>query len=946
MLTPVILTADKSVERAASYYEDGVDDYYQKEGESKVWQGVGAEMLGLTGDVGKAEFKGLLAGRLPDGEVFRSSIRNDSKTRIGIDFTFHAPKSVSMQALVSGDAGIIKAHDLAVTAAVAELEKRTQAREKINGKSYTQITGNLIVAKFRHETNREQEPHLHTHAVAINATRRADGAWRALVNDELIKNPKLYGTIYKTILAAELEKQGYKLRFEKDSFELAHISREQILGMSTRTQQINDALEAQGLTRESSTPEQRNYIAKATRKAKDKNVDGEMLRERWKNISNDLGVDFNSREWEYNDKASEKAAKHIVENLETLTKEQAAKRAVQFAINHYTERQTIVDREYIFNTALEHALGKTTNEEINNEIERLVKTGKLVTEAPIYQTQNSGEKKAHSKEEWVGIMVAAGKSPKEAKRQVNLAITHGRLVKLNERFTTQKAMDQERRILSAELNGRGKAEPIMLAENVGEYLETTTLRKDQKEAAHLVLTSTNKILGIQGKAGVGKSYMTKQVTDKIKESGYFVHVLAPYGTQKKALRNDGMDEARTVASFLHTLSREHQLNEKTVIVVDEAGVLPNRLLDRLTQISESTGARLVLIGDTEQTKAVEAGIPFAILQRNGMETALMNENQRQKDNPQLLKAVELAAAGKSAESLSYITQVNEIENPTKRFSAIANAYVSLPEKERNDTLVLTGTNESRVKLNNLIRKGLGMKSEVEVTALTRIDTTKATRRYSRYYQAYGTAIRPERDYLKSGLERGKVYIVTDHGQGNTLIVKDEDGQSFTINPAQHTQLSVYKLEKQAYGVGENLVITRNDAGMDIANGDKFTITAINGKHIYLTDGQKEIVFDTTQKLHLDYNYVKTVHSAQGLTATNVLANIEAKSRTVDKDWYYVAMSRAKMAVTVFTENRKKLPSAISKLSEKTAALDHGNKSAQKINERNKAKEAGKTPEKA
>ncbi|HHP2614665.1 TPA: relaxase domain-containing protein, partial [Enterobacter roggenkampii] len=67
MMTHTILTADKSVDRAASYYEDGVDDYYQKEGESKEWQGKGAEMLGLQGEVNKEDFKKLLSGHLPDG---------------------------------------------------------------------------------------------------------------------------------------------------------------------------------------------------------------------------------------------------------------------------------------------------------------------------------------------------------------------------------------------------------------------------------------------------------------------------------------------------------------------------------------------------------------------------------------------------------------------------------------------------------------------------------------------------------------------------------------------------------------------------------------------------------------------------------------------------------------------------------------------------------------
>ena len=214
MLNVTILTAEKSVDDVTRYFMDGIDDYYQKEGDSKTWQGDGAERLGLGSDVDEKTFRDLLKGKLPDGQQMARTQRNDSKNRIAIDFTFQAPKSVSIQALIGGDSQIIAAHDRAVAAAVKELEKRAKTRQKMNGKSYVQSTGNLIVAKFRHETNREKEPHLHTHAVALNATQRADGEWRALVNDELVKNPIYYDMVYKSAFAKELEDLGYNLRLD------------------------------------------------------------------------------------------------------------------------------------------------------------------------------------------------------------------------------------------------------------------------------------------------------------------------------------------------------------------------------------------------------------------------------------------------------------------------------------------------------------------------------------------------------------------------------------------------------------------------------------------------------------------------------------------------------------------------------------------------------------
>src|SRR6266568_2892886 len=119
MLTHKILTR-QDVNRAASYYEDGADDYYAKEGEASEWQGKGAAALGLSGEVDSRRFRELLAGQVSkDGTASRTSTRQDSNNRIGIDLTFSAPKSVSLQALVGGDPAIIRAHDVAVERAIA-----------------------------------------------------------------------------------------------------------------------------------------------------------------------------------------------------------------------------------------------------------------------------------------------------------------------------------------------------------------------------------------------------------------------------------------------------------------------------------------------------------------------------------------------------------------------------------------------------------------------------------------------------------------------------------------------------------------------------------------------------------------------------------------------------------------------------------------------------------
>ena len=102
---------------------------------------------------------------------------NPVEHRAGWDATFHAPKSVSLTALVGGDDRVREAHREAVNVALNELERYTQAR--IGGNRPAETTGQFVAAKFEHDTARPVDgyaaPQLHTHAVIFNMTEREDG---------------------------------------------------------------------------------------------------------------------------------------------------------------------------------------------------------------------------------------------------------------------------------------------------------------------------------------------------------------------------------------------------------------------------------------------------------------------------------------------------------------------------------------------------------------------------------------------------------------------------------------------------------------------------------------------------------------------------------------------------------------------------------------------------
>ncbi|WP_349291697.1 AAA family ATPase, partial [Achromobacter sp. Marseille-Q0513] len=121
---------------------------------------------------------------------------------------------------------------------------------------------------------------------------------------------------------------------------------------------------------------------------------------------------------------------------------------------------------------------------------------------------------------------------------------------------------------------------------------------------------------MQGLAGTGKSHMLEKIKQTAEAAGYVVQAVASYGKQIEALRDLGI-EAKTVASVLEARQKERfKLDARTVLVIDEAGVVPTRILERLMKMAEADGARVVMMGDVAhdghagQTKAIEAGRPF------------------------------------------------------------------------------------------------------------------------------------------------------------------------------------------------------------------------------------------------------------------------------------------------------------------------------------------------
>ena len=984
-LTPI----KGSNQYAASNYFSGADDYYIDDGDSSEWQGRGAEYLELAGRVDQTMFSRMLAGFLPNGtriaypsklqELPDGSIVADrGGKRMGWDITFSAPKSVSMQALIAGNRDIVKAHDEAVTAVMAHVEQLALTRRKVNGKSARERTGNMVIGKFRHALSRDKDPQLHTHALVLNMTRRADGEWRALVADDLFGVQHELGARYKLELASRLQALGYEIRLTdgKGNFELAHISREQIEAFSARSATIESVLSDRGKTRATASTKEKQQIAIKTRPRKEK-TDIDKVRRDWLDRSALAGVDYQARasslatpfvegaQAEHNMIAPDGSAgvlkvhsrppKLDVLNVpgtagavndgggggnggvsvpvgQVIIPEDVsvARAVVRYAINHLTEREACVRESELVRVALERAVGlKVTSKDVEKEIARLEATGSLIPGAYMYTAagDNDIDRKSLSPVGWAEMLCETRDwTIERARRYVSRAINKGTLIPDQRSFTTPKALKQEKAIFAIEREGRRTVSPLMKPEEVDRAFSDTTLNEGQQAAIRAIVGTSNRFVGIQGDAGTGKTFAVKHAVDFINNmtsEQYKVLALAPYGNQIKVLKQEGM-EARTLASFLY--SRDKKIDDKTIIVLDEASVVGARQLLELMRTVEKAGARLVMLGDTKQTEAIEAGKPFAQLQHAGMESARISQILRQK-TPRLKQAVEAVAHGNavlSVQKISVVEVQDEYPEYGGRNTAMVADYMRMTPEVRDSTLLIAGTNQDRRMINELVRNELGLEGRgMEYGTLARVDTTQAERRVAATYRA-GMIIQPERDYEKAGLVRWQNYKVIGHLPGNLLeIATEKSDEVLTINPRKITKISVYELEKTEMAVGDLVRVTRNDIGKDLTNGDKMRVVGIEPGLITVrrldSPDAKPLDLDARSPLHLMHAYSATVHSAQGSTCDNVLISLGVKNRTTSQNLYYVAISRARETACIYTDNSDKLPESISRIFTKTTA---------------------------
>jgi ATP-dependent exoDNAse (exonuclease V) alpha subunit len=480
------------------------------------------------------------------------------------------------------------------------------------------------------------------------------------------------------------------------------------------------------------------------------------------------------------------------------------------------------------------------------------------------------------------------------------------------RLTTEKAVAREERIIGAVNAGKGTQTAIGTSKEVQAIALEKTFNAGQVRGLELIATTQDRIIIIQGDAGVGKSYTLAGLRELTETKAIRLRGLAPSAASAEILEHESGIPSQTLDSYL--IADADKLPRGEVLILDEAGQASARHLDDLFKKAEATGSRVILVGDGKQLSGVQAGSPFKLLQsKSEISVALIDETMRQKD-PFLKEVVGLIAKGQIEESYSLLQgngKVLQIKDQEERITAFANDYLGRSPEVQDQTLMLAGTNTERKLINAEVRKELmavgrlGPEARtIEVLRAKELDSWE--KKQVVYYEA-GDIVQFNRDY--SEFKKGESYTVTgmDRRLGMLTLVDSQEVEH--QSPVKkNLERQVYKKENLDLAVGDKGKFTKNDRSLNVLNGQEFIVKELreDGSFLVTTKGRDK-VYSAKELFHSDHNYVSTVYGSQGKTAKYVLYDADSyRALSIGKEAYYVAVSRGKEEVVIYASNPQAL----------------------------------------
>jgi hypothetical protein len=483
------------------------------------------------------------------------------------------------------------------------------------------------------------------------------------------------------------------------------------------------------------------------------------------------------------------------------------------------------------------------------------------------------------------------------------------LVKTERGFSTRQILATELDLIQTVNAGCDAVAPLHPG-----YKPADWLGEDQRRAIYHVLRTSDRITGLRGLAGSGKTTALRELVAACKEAKIQPLFCAPTATATEVLRQEGF-EAKTLQSLLLT---KPVLSARQMVVLDEAGAVGIDDMKRLFDLA--CNARVVLSGDTGQHASMARGDAMRILERHSnFKSGQLTAIRRQR-KAAYRKAVELAAQKRTVEAFAQLERIGAVAEflDNQLHDSAAKSYLKALAENKSALLVAPTwveieavTEKVRAEL-KLAGRLAGEEKEFQV--FDSLSWTEAQKRDARQYRP-GMAIHFHR--TTHGFEKGEeVQVVAV--ENDALKIQRADGSENLFLLGAGIACDVGEKRKLKIAAGDKLLLQANMAGKRFINGELVEVRAIQGDSVVLADG-RVISADYRTFTH---GYAITSHAAQGKTVDEVLVVASSRSLpAINQEQFYVSISRGRERCQVFTDDSELLRSHVTHSSARLAAVE-------------------------
>ena len=859
-----------------------------------------AGLLGLEngGKVDSGDFQRLYNGFAPDGSTKLTRNAGSEQRSPGVDMTFSADKSVSALWVVADPAlrsRIEEAHNDAARVALEETVFRYCAYTRIRDREgkIRVLPADISVAMFQHGTSRENDPQLHTHCVIFNAARtREDGKWRAMHQYPVYSWAKAAGAVYRNALAWNLrERLGIRVEQYGPNAEYTRIEgmpEDLQVFWSKRRKAIVAKAGELGIASLGNASRMAG-VNKLTRAGKSHDNDPEVRHRRWMGEAEG----FVEREeliatiTGNNVEVGHEAIRELTARLDDLPA-------------HLAREEAVFRRPDMVEAAANAAAGLIGPEALKTSIERLRRNPEIER-----------------------------LEPKKPTAESRAGMAHTEIYSTRHNLGLEQAVKNMAAAMAAD-TGHGLSEEAVKAKVETLLEQGYPLSQEQSLAIRHTTSKGGRVAVIEGAAGSGKTTTLRPITDLHREHGYEIIPTAVAWRTAVALGDDCDARAYCVDKLLKLAAKEQvQIGPKTLIVVDEAGMLSTRQAHHILQLSERLGAKVVFAGDTRQQQPVEAG-PGLRLIRDVAGSIRVDRIRRQKADLEDVLVHLHKETPEQARFRAGLTNPQERDAILADYEAMEKRPLFTPWQVAVSESLRDGEAEKAIEAWHL-RNRLHLCFDEEKTIARLVDDWE---RHVRAEPDTSTVVlartRAETRAL-SWLMRQRVLARTPDAKRAVIEVsRDLDGrvtEPLEIAVGDRLRIGATQWEKQLFNgtvvTVEDLEVRRAEAAAVSRKArNRQAAGRKNGKaselgssgdespvHITArTDDGRRVTFrhdeirDWHDNIRLDYGYAMTIASAQGLTVDRAFLLVDDRPA---RETIYPAATRHREALDIYV-NRSPL----------------------------------------